>query len=179
MHILHASVSAVPGVPQNISAVEISRPTDNSCIILMEWDPPANSDASDIGQYNNIIVYIPSRNIGKNISSSTHTLHVTALTLSNCGDDIRVQVAAVNHDGCVGMNSFEVQPVPLDIPTIPATTEGGSYTTTEGGSNTTTEGGSAMSTEGGSATCSKHLKIIISNKFFLCLAFTEDHHAAY
>ena len=72
----------------------------------------------------------------------------------NCDDDIRVQVAAVNRIGCVGMNSSEVQPILLDIPTAPATNDGGTATT---------EGGSATSTEGGSASTSskfKHLKII-------------------
>ena len=123
MDILHTSLLAVPGVPQNISATEISQPRDNICVILVTWDPPANSDASDIDQY---IVYVPSQNIRNNVVSST----ISTLTLSNCGDDIRVQVAAVSRDGCVGMNSSEVQPVPLDsIPTAPATIEGGSAST--------------------------------------------------
>ena len=135
---------AVPGVPQRISAAEISRPRDNICIILVLWNPPANSDASDIDQY---IVYVPSQNIRDNVVSST----VSTLTLSNCGDDVRVQVAAVNRVGCVGMNSSEVLPAPLDsIPTAPATSEDGS--------NATTEGGSA-------STSSKHLKITVNSKF--------------
>ena len=100
----------------------------------MTWDPPANSDGSDIDQY---IVYVPSRGIRDNISN----ISSINLTLSNCGDDIHVQVAAVNRVGCVGMNSSEVLAVPLDIPTAPATTEGGSNTTTEGGSATTTTEG--------------------------------------
>jgi hypothetical protein len=103
----------VPGVPQGIDAAEISRPRDNLCVILVQWDPPANSDVSDVDQY---IVYVPSRNIRDDISSST----LTTLTLSNCGEDTSVQVAAVNRIGCVGMNSSEVQPILLDIPTAPA-----------------------------------------------------------
>jgi hypothetical protein len=125
------SFSAVPGVPQMISAAEISRPRDDLCIILVTWDPPANGDVSDIDQY---IVYVPSRNIRDNISSST----ISTVTVPNCGDDIRVQVAAVNRVGCVGMNSSEVQPVLLAIPTVP--TEDGPSTT--GGGSGTTEGGS-------------------------------------
>ena len=91
----------------------------------MTWDPPANSDAADIVQY---IVYIPSRNIRNDISSST----LITLTVPNCGDDTRVQVAAVNRIGCVGMNSSEVQLTRLDIPAGP--TDEGATTTTEGGS---------------------------------------------
>ena len=88
------------------------------CIILVQWDPPANSDASDIDQY---IVYVPSRNIRDDILSST----LITLTLSSCGVDVRVQVAAMNRFGCVGMNSSEIQPSPLDdIPN--ATAEGAS-----------------------------------------------------
>ena len=136
MDTLHASLSAVPGVPQRI---EISRPRDDICIILVTWNPPANSDASDIDQY---IIYIPSQNIS-DVSSST----LTALTVMNCGDDIRVQVAAVNRVGCVGMNSSEVQLTLLDIPAGP---------TDEGA--TTTEDGSA-------STSSKDFKMIVNNKF--------------
>ena len=121
---MHTSFSAIPGVPQMISAVEIVQPRDNICIILVTWDPPANSDDSDVDQYR---VYVPSRNIRNDISSST----ISTLTLTNCGDDILIQVAAVNRVGCVGMNSSEVQLTLLDIPSPP--TDDGS-TTTEGGS---------------------------------------------
>ena len=123
---------AVPGVPQRIDAAEISRPRDNICIILVTWDPPANSDPSDIDQYR---VYVPSRNIS-DISSST----ISTLTVPNCGNDILVQVAAVNRIGCVGMNSSEVQLTRLDIPT---TSNGNGSATTEGGS-TTAEGRSVQ-----------------------------------
>jgi hypothetical protein len=112
-----------------ISATEISRPRDDICIILVQWDPPpANSDVSEIGQY---IVYVPSRNI-RVVSTST----VSTLTVTNCGDNVRIQVAAMNHIGCVGLNSSEVQPLLLDIPTVP--TEDGSSTT--GGGPTPTSG---------------------------------------
>ena len=108
---------AVPGIPQRIRAVEISRASNGICIILVTWNPPANSDTSDIDQY---ILYVPSRNIGDDTSSST----ISTLTVSNCGDIIRVQVAAVNHIGCVGMNSSEVQPILLDIPASTTTKDG-------------------------------------------------------
>ena len=107
-----------------ISAAEISRLHDNICIVLVTWDPPANSDAADIAQY---IVYVPSRNIEMTVSSSS----LSTLTVPNCGDDIHVQVAAMSHVGCVGMNSSEVQLTLLDIPTAPT---GNGSTTTEGGS---------------------------------------------
>ena len=110
---------AVPGVPQRIHAAETSQPVGTTCIILVTWDPPANSDASDIVQY---IIYIPSRNI-REVSPST----ISTLTVPNCGIDTHVQVAAVNLVGCVGMNSSEVQLTLLDIPT--ASTEDGSATT--------------------------------------------------
>ena len=132
---MHTSFSAVPGVPQRISAQEISRPRDNLCIILVTWDPPANSDASDIDQY---IIYVASRNIRNDISSSTL---LTTLTVSNCGDNIRVQVAAVN-DGCVGMNSSEVRLILLDIPN---TSNGNGSATTEGGSAQTSSKWKKMS----------------------------------
>jgi hypothetical protein len=72
------------------------------------WDPPANSDASDVDQY---IVYVPSRNI-RDVSPST----ISTLTVPNCGEDTSVLVAAVNRIGCVGMNSSQVQLSLLNIP---------------------------------------------------------------
>jgi hypothetical protein len=129
-----------------INAAEVSIVLDNLCVILVQWDPPANSDASDIDQY---IIYVPSRNFSDDISSNST---VTTFTEKNCGDDDFVLVAAVNRFGCVGMNSSEVQPVLLDIPTVP--TEDGSAT--DSGSDTTiTEGGSASAS-------SKHLHVIIN-----------------
>ena len=92
----------------------------------MTWDPPANSDASDIDQYR---VYVPSRNIREVLSSTLSTL-----TVSNCGKDILIQIAAVNRDDCVGMNSSEVQPILLDIPIAPTDNGSATRTTTEGGS---------------------------------------------
>jgi hypothetical protein len=104
-----------------ISAAEISRPRDNICVILVTWDRPTNNDASDIDQYT---VFIPSRNIRDDASST-----ISTLTLSNCGEDTRVQVAAMNRFGCAGLNSSEVSPVLLDnLPNT--TTEGVSAPTT-------------------------------------------------
>ena len=117
---MHTSFSAVPGVPQRIDAGEISRPRIDVCIILVTWDPPTNTDPSDIDQYR---VYIPSRNIRQEISST-----ISTLTIPNCGTDVRIQVAAVNRVGCVGHNSSEIQLTLLDIPTVP--TEDPSATTT-------------------------------------------------
>ena len=126
---LHTSFLVVPGVPLDITASEISRSIDNVCIILVQWGPPTNSDASDIAKY---IVYISSRNIERTVSAAPPTF--TTLPIMNCGDDARVQIAAVNRIGCVGMNSSEVPPTLRDVPTVP--TDNGSATT-EGGSTST------------------------------------------
>ena len=94
----------------------------------MQWDPPADSNPSDIDQY---IVNVTSQNIlADTVFSAIHVLRVP-----ECDDDIRIQVAAVNHFGCEGPN-VEVQPSLLDIPTAPsenktasATVQGGSAST--------------------------------------------------
>ena len=117
---MHTSFLAVPSAPQNVRAVEISERIEDNCVILVTWDPPANTDQSDIDQY---IVNVTSRNIrGDTVSSTIHVLHVR-----DCGDDIHIQVAAMNHFGCVRPYSSEVQSRLLDIPT--AATEDGSAST--------------------------------------------------
>ena len=122
MHTSFNFFSAVPDVPLDIDAREISRPVENIYIILVQWAPPTNSDAADIAQY---IVYVPSRNVNMTVSSSSPTL--TTLSVPNCGDDVRVQVAAVNR-GCEGMNSSEVPPVLLGDNIVPNATTGGAST---------------------------------------------------
>ena len=94
--------SAVPKAPQNVRAVEISEPIGDNCIILVTWDPPANTDQSDIDRYT---VNVPSRNIVDNETSA-----ISLVRIPNCHSDDSIQVAAVNRFGCVGMNSSEVQP---------------------------------------------------------------------
>ena len=150
MHItlIHTLFLAVPGAPQNVRAAEVSPPIENVCIILVTWDPPANSDRSDIDRY---IVYVPSRNIA-DIESSA----ISVLRILNCRDDIRIQVAAVNLFGCVGLNSSEVQPS-LSFDTA-QTTEGTQTTegaqTTERAQTTQDARGSTTSTPIGSTSAS-------------------------
>lgn len=99
---MHTSFLAVPGVPQNVRAAEISERIENDCVILVTWAPPASSNGSDIDHY---IVYIPSRNI-VDIESSA----ISVLLVPNCHDNDTIQVVAVNRFGCVGLNSSEVRP---------------------------------------------------------------------
>ena len=100
--LMHISFLAVPEAPQNVRAAEVSPPIENVCIILVTWDPPANTDQSDIDRY---IVYVPSRNI-TDIESSA----ISVLRIPNCRSDDTIQVAAVNRFECVGMNSSKIQP---------------------------------------------------------------------
>ena len=125
----------LPGAPQNVRAAEVSERNENMCIILVQWDPPTNSDPSDIARYG---VSVTPQGIVNFVLSA-----ISVLQVPNCLDeDTRVQVAAINRVGCVGMNSSEVRPTLLDIQT--ATTPNGSVTT-EDGSASTTEAASASS----------------------------------
>ena len=99
----HLYIVAVPGAPHNVRAAEVSPPNDNICIILVQWDPPTNTDQSNIDRY---IVYVPSRDI-MDIESSA----ISVLRIPNCREgNVGIQVAAVNHIGCLGQNSSEIQP---------------------------------------------------------------------
>ena len=110
MHIalMHTSFLAVPGVPQNLESTVVSE-FQSSCIILVTWSPPTNSDGSDIDHY---IVYVPSRNIMENETSV-----ISVLRLPNCRDDVRIQVAAVNQFDCVGLKSEILLNMFNNIPT--------------------------------------------------------------
>ena len=80
---MYTSDLAIPEAPQMISAAEVSRVTENICIILVQWDPPANTDLSDIGQY---IVYVPSQNIREVSGRFT----ISTVTVPSCDDDLRI-----------------------------------------------------------------------------------------
>ena len=87
---------------------------------MVTWDPPANSNPSDIAQYY-IVVNVTSQNItADSTSSCVHFLHVP-----NCRDagGVRIQVAAVNRFGCEGPN------VEVQASLLHTTTEGGSAST--------------------------------------------------
>ena len=107
--------------------MEISERIEDNCAILVTWDPPANTDQSDINHY---IVNVTSQNIPAFYVSSA----IAILRVPNCRDDIRIQVTAVNRIGCMGQN-FEVQASLLDIPA--ASTEDEPTSATEGGSAST------------------------------------------
>ena len=129
--LMHAPFLAVPGLPRNVKAAEVSERVENICIILLTWNSPANTDQSDVDQY---IVNVTSRNIPADTVSST----IKSLRVPDCGNDIRIQVAAVSRFGCEGPN-VEVQPSLLDnIPTAHAPSENGTTSTAiQGGQSPT------------------------------------------
>ena len=113
---MHTTFLAVPGAPQNVEAVEVSdrERNEDNCVIVVQWDPPANTNPSDINQYT---VNVTTRNILADTGTRSNTIHVARVP--ECDDDVRVQVAAVSSLGCVGA-SVEVPPSLLgNIPTSP------------------------------------------------------------
>ena len=109
----------------------------------MQWNPPTNTDQSDTVDH--YIVYVPSRNI-MDIESST----ISVLRIPNChGDNIGIQVGAVNRFGCVGMNSSVVH---LSFDSVQTTTQG-----TDDAQTTEEARGSTTSTAiGSTSTSSKY-----------------------
>ena len=84
----------------------------SNCDFLVTWDPPTNIDRFDIDRY---MIYVPLRNMAKVEVSTT-----TVLNISDCRDSsIRIEVSALNNFGCEGLNSTEIQPSLLEMPTIP------------------------------------------------------------
>ena len=160
---MHTSYLALPETPQIASATVISRVMNNICIILVQWNPPAGSIGSDVDSYR---TYVPSRNI--NVTSIST---LSPLTVMNCDNDVRVQVAAVSGLGCVGQNSSEVQPDLLDV-----STEDGSATTEDGSATTATiEGGSASTSSEWSSTILVYIiPHILASLKALCHAMGGD-----
>ena len=113
---MHTTFLAVPGAPQNVEAVEVSdrERNEDNCVIVVQWDPPANTNPSDINQYT---VNVTTQNILADTGTRSNTIHVARVP--ECDGDVRVQVVAVSSLGCVGP-SVEVLPSLLgNIPTSP------------------------------------------------------------
>ena len=72
--------------------------SENQCVILVKWDPPANS--VDITNY---VVYVPVLNM--NVTTDSF---ISSLPLRDCSQRFGITVAAVNNFGCIGINSSKV-----------------------------------------------------------------------
>lgn len=121
---------AVPGIPRDVRAVETAESTESDCIIVVTWDPPANT--TDVDHY---IVSVPSRNISEN----NKLLTTDPLRVRNCHNNISIHVAAVNHLGCEGQADVLASLLGTEsAPNEPTTT------TTNGPNN---EGGSTISSK--------------------------------
>jgi hypothetical protein len=82
-----------PEAPLNFGATEIFR-SENDCEVLVKWDPPAIG--VDIEYYT---VYVPPPNMNIN-----ETSFISTLVLRDCPEHFDIEVAAVNHFGCVGIS---------------------------------------------------------------------------
>ena len=100
--------SVFPNSPQNLMARQVSQ----DCNLLLTWNRPANTDTDGLTYK----IYVPSRGIViADVSDPNHEFNVV-----NChDDDVRVLVAAVNRFGCEGPNSSQIQPILLEMPTVP------------------------------------------------------------
>ena len=139
---MHTPLLAIPDAPRNVRAAEVSdERIDNNCIILVQWDPPANVDVSDIDHY---IITVPSQNIVE-----TESAAIIALRIRNCHRNDSIQVAAVSRFGCVGVNSLQTRPSLLD--SIARATESITSTSIGSTTGTGTSIGSTTSTPIGSS----------------------------
>ena len=90
----------------------MARQVSQDCNLFLTWNHPANTDINGLTYK----IYVPLRDIViADVSNTNHEFNVI-----NCrDDDVRVLVAAVNRFGCTGPNSSQIQPILLEIPTVP------------------------------------------------------------
>ena len=93
-------------MPQNVTGNQRIDGT-GSCIVLIGWNPPANTAESDLSHY---LVYVNETNVLK------ENLTLTAYPVRTCGSH-NIRVAAINRCDRVGQNSsiitLDQDPSPL------------------------------------------------------------------
>ena len=113
IHTHHFFDIDVPEAPLNVGATQ----SENECVMLVKWDPPANSH--DIDHY---IVYVSMLNMAVTTDSP-----IASLPLRDCSKSVDVEVAAVSSFGCIGINSSEVRIQLTPQSTSPAASESSEY----------------------------------------------------
>ena len=53
-------ISALPDIPQDVSAIKVTPPSEDNCIVVVNWNPPSNANTSLVKKYT---VESPSRNL--------------------------------------------------------------------------------------------------------------------
>ena len=93
-------ISAVPGTPQGVSAIKVIPPSEDDCIIVINWNPPSNVNTSLVKQY---MVESPSGN-------QTTTAIAVALLIHHCvvGSDTHVRIHAIDSCDRNGFSSDNV-----------------------------------------------------------------------
>lgn len=86
-------------MPQNVTAFKVTPPSGIDCIIVVNWNPPINADASLIEQY---MVESPSGN-----HTTTTTKIAVALFIHHCevGANTYIKIHAIDSCGRNGVSS--------------------------------------------------------------------------
>ena len=84
--------SAIPYMPQSVTAVETTTPSNTDCVVLVKWDPPNNTAETLVKHY---IIDSPSGSVNTSRTSA-------ATALDHCGVDTYIRIRAVDqcdHEG--------------------------------------------------------------------------------
>jgi hypothetical protein len=95
---LHA---ALPDMPQKVTAFEITPPPGDNCIIVVNWNPPNNTNTSLVKQFK---VESPAGNFTTN---TARTEIAVALLAHHCenGSNARIKIRAIDSCGRSGASS--------------------------------------------------------------------------
>ena len=76
-------------MPQDVSAIKVTPPLEDSCIVVVNWNPPSNANTSLVKKY---VVESPSRNL-------TTTVTIDSVVYE-CGMESSHQVRIHAIDSC-------------------------------------------------------------------------------
>ena len=93
--------TALPDVPQHVTAFEITPPPGDNCIIVVNWMPPSNTNSSLVKQYQ---LESPAGNF---ITKTARTEIAVALLAHHCehGSNARISIHAIDSCGQNGASS--------------------------------------------------------------------------
>ena len=95
-------ISEIPSTPRNVTAVKETTLPDSDCVIYLQWQPPNNTERTEIRNYTTTIEYkrgIPSTPPATSLHASLN------LIVKSCASDAVLRVSAVDSCGREGPSS--------------------------------------------------------------------------
>ena len=109
-------ISAIPGIPQDVTAYKVTPSSGDDCIVVVNWKPPSNINMTHLKHY---MVESPSGNF-----TTTKTANAAALLIHHCRvkSNTSITIHAIDRCDRNGVSSDNITIELLGLPSNPSRT---------------------------------------------------------